>query len=115
MPFSTPPAPSEPPNSRILTPLTGKANNPLAEANAMAGLLRAGSLKAAKLGLPLTAACGGLRVARLPAPRRFPSGVNRASRESAPRVNPAYAAVLRHRRSAPQRRVLAPRLRSIAN
>src|ERR1700682_2054214 len=53
MPFSAPPAPSEPPKSRILTPLTGIANKPLAEAKAMAGLVRAGAFRAPKLGLPL--------------------------------------------------------------
>src|SRR4030095_9978333 len=57
MPLSTPPAPSEAPNSRILTPLTGIANKPLADAKAMAGLIRAGSLSAPGLGLPLGAPC----------------------------------------------------------
>src|SRR3979409_235748 len=58
MPFSTPQTPSEPPNSRILTPLTGRANKPLAEAKAMAGLSRPGSLSAFRLGLPLRAGGG---------------------------------------------------------
>src|SRR6202022_1290830 len=63
MPFSTPPAPSEPPNSRILTPLTGIANRPLADAKAMAGLIRAGSFSAPRFGLPLRVAGAPCRVA----------------------------------------------------
>src|SRR5665213_733043 len=63
MPFSTPPAPSEPPKSRILVPLTGSANKPLAEAKAMAGLIRAGSLRAARVGLPLRVAGAPCRLA----------------------------------------------------
>src|SRR6266446_4546447 len=63
MPLSTPPAPSEAPNSRILTPLTGIANKPLADAKAMAGLIRAGSLSAPRLGLPLRVAGAPCRLA----------------------------------------------------
>src|SRR5450756_3206275 len=63
MPFSTPPAPSEPPKSRILTPLTGNANRPRAEAKAMAGLNRAGSFSAPRFGLPLTVAGAPCRLA----------------------------------------------------
>ena len=62
MPFSTPPAPSEPPKSRILRPLTGKANRPLAEAKAMAGAT-AGSFSAPRLGLPPGAAGAPCRLA----------------------------------------------------
>ena len=63
MPFSTPPAPSEPPKSRILAPLTGSANKPLAEAKAIAGLSRAGSFSAPRLGLPLRATGAPCRLA----------------------------------------------------
>src|SRR5204863_2472684 len=60
IPFSTPPTPSEPPNSRILGPLTGNANKPLADEKASAGLSRPGSFKAARLAL------GSLGVIGLP-------------------------------------------------
>src|ERR1700694_4279955 len=56
MPFAPHPARAEPPKSRSLAPLTGIANKPLADAKAMAGLVRAGSFSAPKFGWPLMVA-----------------------------------------------------------
>src|SRR5713101_2711856 len=70
MPFSTPPEPSEPPNSRILTPLTGNANKPLAEAKAIAGLSRAESFSPPRFGLPFGATGAPRRLALAAALRR---------------------------------------------
>src|SRR6516164_11693872 len=52
MPLCTPPAPSEPPKSRILVPFTGSLNRPLAKAKAIAGLVRLGFFSAAGSVLP---------------------------------------------------------------